>query len=87
MKKVIISIIALFGFLNAQAQENTNPEPSKKLSLDEINLVSSYYKQDGNNSAVTGGVGSEKLTDISNSIDVVMVKYDKKLRKNKYTLM
>ena len=85
MKKVIISIIALFGFFNAQAQENTNPEPSKKLSLDEINLVSSYYKQDGNNSAVTGGVGSEKLTDISNSIDVVLVKYDKKLRKNKYT--
>lgn len=85
MKKVIISIIALFGFFNAQAQENTSNEPSKKLSLDEINLVSSYYKQDGNNAAVTGGVGSEKLTDISNSIDVVMVKYDKKFRKNKFT--
>ncbi|WP_379966333.1 DUF3570 domain-containing protein [Epilithonimonas sp. UC225_85] len=86
MKKVIMSIIALFGFFNAKAQENTNTEPSKKLSLDEINLVSSYYKQDGNNSAVTGGVGTEKLTDISNSIDVVLVKYDKKLRKNKFTL-
>lgn len=86
MKKVIISIIALFGFFNAQAQENTSIGPSKKLSLDEINLVSSYYKQDGNNSAVTGGVGSEKLNDISNSIDVVLVNYDKKLRKNKYTL-
>lgn len=85
MKKVIISIIALFGFFNAQAQENNNTEPSKKLSLDEINLVSSYYKQDGSNSAVTGGVGSENLTDISNAIDVVMVKYDKKLRKNKFT--
>jgi hypothetical protein len=85
MKKVIISIIALFGFFNAKAQENTNTESSKKLSLDEINLVSSYYKQDGNNSAVTGGVGSEKLNDISNSIDVVLVKYDKKLRKNKFT--
>lgn len=84
MKKVIISIIALFGFFNAKAQENTNSEPSKKLSLDEINLVSSYYKQDGNNAAVTGGVGSEKLTDISNTINVTMVKYDKKLRKNKF---
>jgi len=87
MKKVIISIIALFGFFNAQGQENTNTEgQSKKLSLDEINLVSSYYKQDGNNSAVTGGVGSEKLTDISNTIDVTMVKYDEKLRKNKLNL-
>ena len=84
MKKVIISIIALFGFFNAQAQENTSSEPSRKLSLDEINLVSSYYKQDGNNAAVTGGVGTEKLTDISNTIDVTMVKYDKKLRKNKF---
>ena len=86
MKKVIISIIALFGFFNAQAQDNTAAETSKELSVDEINLVSSYYKQDGNNSAVTGGIGSEKLTDISNSIDVVLVNYDKKLRKNKYTL-
>jgi len=70
MKKIIISVIALFGIFNAKAQENTNNEPSKKLSLDEINLVSSYYKQDGNNSAVTGGVGTEKLTYISNTIDV-----------------
>lgn len=85
MKKVIISIIALFGFFHAQAQENTSTEEqSKKLSLDEINLVSSYYKQDGNNSAVTGGVGSENLTDVSNTIDVKIVKYDKKLRKNTF---
>lgn len=84
MKKIIISIVALFGLFNTKAQENTNTEPSKKLTIDEINLVSSYYKQDGNNSAVTGGIGSEKLTDISNTIDVTMVKYDKKLRKNKF---
>ena len=86
MKKIILSIIALFGYFNAKAQETTSNEPSKKLKLDEVNLVSSYYKQDGNNAAVTGGIGSEKLTDISNSIDVVLVHYDKKLRKNKYTV-
>lgn len=84
MKKLIISIIALFGIFNAKAQENTNTEQPKKLTFDEANLVSSYYKQDGNNSAVTGGTGSEKLTDISNTIDVTMVKYDKKDRKNKF---
>ncbi len=86
MKKIIISIVAVFGFFNAKAQENKSTETPKKLSLDEINLVSSYYHQNGDNSAVTGGIGSEKLTDISNSIDVVLVKYDKKLRKNKFTL-
>jgi len=84
MKKIIISALALLGMLNAKAQENTNSGQSKKLTLDEANLVSSYYHQDGNNSAVTGGVGTEKLTDISNTIDVTMVKYDKKDRKNKF---
>ncbi|SIP86274.1 Protein of unknown function [Chryseobacterium sp. RU37D] len=85
MKKIIISIVTLFGIFNVKAQENANNEQPKKLTLDEANLVSSYYKQDGNNSAVTGGIGTEKLTDISNTIDVTMVKYDKKDRKNKFS--
>lgn len=84
MKKIIISIVALFGIFNAKAQENTANQEPKKLTFDEANLVSSYYKQDGNNSAVTGGIGTEKLSDISNTIDVTMVKYDKKDRKNKF---
>lgn len=84
MKKIIISIVALFGIFNAKAQENTSNEQPKKLTFDEANLVSSYYKQDGNNSAVTGGIGTEKLSDVSNTIDVTMVKYDKKDRKNKF---
>ncbi|WP_295213588.1 DUF3570 domain-containing protein [uncultured Chryseobacterium sp.] len=86
MKRIIISALALFGIFNAKAQENTNNEQPKKLTFDEANLVSSYYKQDGNNSAVTGGIGTEKLTDISNAIDVTVVKYDKKDRKNKFGL-
>lgn len=86
MKKIIISVVALFGIFNAKAQENTNNEQPKKLTFDEANLVSSYYKQDGNNSAVTGGIGSEKLTDVSNTIDVTLVKYDKKDRKNKFNV-
>ncbi|MFC0345181.1 DUF3570 domain-containing protein [Epilithonimonas hispanica] len=84
MKKIIISIVALLGIFNAKAQENTTNTQPKKLTLDEANLVSSYYKQDGNNSAVTGGMGSEKLSDISNAIDITLVKYDKKDRKNKF---
>ena len=48
-----------------------------KLKVDEINLVSSYYRQDGNNSVVNGGIGSQKLTDISNTIDVRLLKYEK----------
>jgi len=84
MKKVIITGIALLGImqLSAQSAVDSTGYKSKKLSIDEINLVSSYYKQDGNNAAVTGGVGSEKLTDIANAIDVKLIRYDSKDRKH-----
>ncbi len=31
-------------------------------------ILSSYYSQDGNNAAVTGGLGTEELTDITGTI-------------------
>jgi len=68
------------ALLHSFAQTNSSDTGyhSRKLKVEEINFVSSYYHQNGNNSAVTGGIGSEKLTDLSNSIDVKLVKYDKK---------
>jgi len=41
----------------------------------EIDLLSSYYNQDGNNAAVTGGIGTERLTDIA-TILVINVPLD-----------
>lgn len=80
MKRVFITGFALLGLLKAYAQneqaDSTAYKP-KKLKVDEINLVSSYYRQNGDNSAVTGGLGTEKLTDISNAIDLRVVKYGK----------
>ena len=55
---------------------------SKALHIDEINLVSSYYNQNGNHSPVTGGVGTEKVTDISNGIDLKLVWGDPNYKKN-----
>jgi hypothetical protein len=43
------------------------------LRLDEVNLFSSYYKQNGDHSAVTGGIGTEKVTDIANGLDLKLV--------------
>jgi len=88
MKRIFITGFALMSLLRLAAQEpaaddSTSYKP-QKLKLDEINLVSSYYRQDGNNAAVTGGIGSQKLTDISNSIDVKFVKYG--LSGKKHTL-
>lgn len=80
MKRLFITGFALLGLLRLSAQTSTPDSTSyksTKLKVDEINLVSSYYKQDGNNSAVTGGIGTEKLTDISNTIDVKLLKYGK----------
>lgn len=78
MKRIFITGLALMGLLRATAQDNKAADSTayktQKLKLDEINLVSSYYRQDGNNSAVTGGIGTEKLTDVSNSLDVKFVK-------------
>lgn len=85
MKRIYITgfaLLALFkGYSQATPTDSTGYK-SQKIRLDEINLVSSYYKQDGDNSAVMGGVGSEKLTDISNTIDVRFIKYGKSGKKH-----
>lgn len=84
MKRTIITGLALMGLFRMQAQAPTDSTgyKSQKIKIEEINLVSSYYKQDGNNSAVTGGIGTEELTDISNTIDVRLVKYGKSGKKH-----
>lgn len=86
MKRIFITGFALMSLLRVIAQDqipaDSTAYKTQKLKLDEINLVSSYYKQDGNNSAVTGGIGTEKLTDISNSLDVKFVKYGKTGKKH-----
>lgn len=53
------------------AQENDSTEVSYKkrvLETSEIEFISSYYKQDGNHSAVSGGIGTEKLTDAAANV-------------------
>ncbi|MEY4934056.1 MAG: hypothetical protein RIS64_415 [Bacteroidota bacterium] len=64
-----------------KATDSTTYQP-KKLSFEEANLVSSYYTQDGNHSAVTGGIGTEKLTDYSNTFDLKMTRVGKTGRKH-----
>lgn len=82
MKKRVISaaVLAFLFSFQAKAQNDTISENYKKqkLKIEEINFISSYYKQDGNNSAVTGGAGTEKLTDIATNLEVILSKKDKK---------
>lgn len=84
MKRICLTVVGLYILLFAGFGQNKAADTtykSRKLSFEEANLVSSYYKQDGNNSAVTGGTGTEKLTDIANVFDVKLHKWDKKDRK------
>ena len=54
----------------------------RALHVDEINFVSSYYSQNGNHSAVTGGIGTERVTDFSNALTLNLVWGDARNRKN-----
>src|SRR5205809_8052553 len=88
MRKLSLGMIALFfNMLSAFSQQTDSTQySSKKLKLDEVNLVSSYYRQDGNNSAVTGGIGTEKLTDLSNTLDLKLIRSDKYQRQHTLNL-
>ena len=87
MKRILFTAAGIFAFIASYAQTtpaDSSNYKSRKLKIEEINLVSSYYKQDGNNAAVTGGIGSQKLTDIANVFDIKLTKYDKKFRKHTF---
>ncbi|MEO6404366.1 MAG: DUF3570 domain-containing protein [Ferruginibacter sp.] len=86
MKKKLFTAAALFALMHSYAQNTADSTgfKSRKLKLEEINLVSSYYTQNGNNASVTGGIGSEKLNDFANVIDVKLTRYDAKQRKHTF---
>ncbi len=69
MKKLLITpflFVVVLGF----SQNNDTTKVYKKRVLEniEIDFLTSYYTQDGDNAAVTGGIGTEKLTDLTPTI-------------------
>jgi hypothetical protein len=79
MKKICLTVVGLYLlFLHAftQTAKDTTVYRPKKLAVEEVNLVSSLYGQDGNHSAVTGGTGREKVTDFANGLELKLVGQD-----------
>ncbi|HVM90074.1 MAG TPA: DUF3570 domain-containing protein [Puia sp.] len=80
MRKICLTVIGLYlNFLHAYSQFYPVQKPTysvRPLKFDEANLVSSYYWQNGNHSAVTGGIGTEKGMDLANGLDVKWIGYD-----------
>lgn len=66
--------VVLLTNLTAFAQEKDSTSIFKKRVLEntEVDFLLSYYKQDGAHSAVGGGLGSEKLSDIASNIVVAV---------------
>lgn len=82
MKKITLSLLGLY--LSAllafgQSGKDTTQYKEMPLKLEEVNFVSGYYNQNGDHSAVTGGIGTEKLTNFSNIIELNLSK------KNRYS--
>ncbi len=71
MKKLFI-IPFLFVTILGYSQNTDTTQIYKKRVLEniEIDFLTSYYAQDGDNAAVTGGIGTEKLTDFTPTIVV-----------------
>ncbi|WP_035090524.1 DUF3570 domain-containing protein [Aquimarina macrocephali] len=73
MKKIplIIAILSVV-IVTAQEQQQDDTTTYKKRVLEsaEVDFLMSYYTQDGDNAAVTGGVGTEELTDLTPTIVV-----------------
>ncbi|MFL5744266.1 MAG: DUF3570 domain-containing protein [Niastella sp.] len=85
MKKIFLTALGMAALLQSFSQQLPDSSfQSRKLKIDEINLVSSYYNQNGDHAAVTGGIGTQQLTDLANVFDVKLTKYDRKLRKHSF---
>ena len=71
MKKYLIYFIVLFS-ASIFAQTSTPTFKKRVLESAEVDFLASYYVQDGSKSSVSGGIGSEKLTDIASNITIAM---------------
>lgn len=88
MKKICLTVVGIYilllhAFAQTSNSVDTAYEP-KPLKLDEINLVSSYYNQNGDHSAILGGIGNEHVVDLANGLELNFVGWD--ARKNKHTI-
>ncbi len=85
MKKLSLAVIGMYIGMAASFSQ-TIPDSSlyknKKLKLEEINFVTGYYHQEGDHSPVTGGTGTEKLSDIATTIELKLFRNDKQNRRH-----
>ena len=62
-------IVSLSSFAQ-QAKDSTKAYKKRVLETTEVDFLTSYYSQDGDNAAVSGGLGTEELTDFTGTFVV-----------------
>jgi len=62
MRKISLTVILFVASFGAFGQKADTTYSRKELARTDVQLLLSYYGQDGNHSAVTGGTGTEKLS-------------------------
>lgn len=68
MKRILIFSLTLLICAVGSAQDTTYKK--RVLENVEVDILASFYSQDGKNAAVTGGIGTEKLNDLAAAIIV-----------------
>ncbi len=93
MRKICLTVVGMYimllhAFSQVSPKDSSGYKP-RKLKLDEVNLVSSYYNQTADKSAVMGGRTDSKgigdVTDLANGLDIKFVGWDGRGRKNTLT--
>ena len=72
LKKIIL-IFCVFTFAKSYSQtgqDSTKVYKKRVLETIEVDFLTSYYSQDGDNAAVSGGIGTEELTDVTGTFVV-----------------
>jgi hypothetical protein len=70
--KFLLLLVLSSGLSFAQDQMEVPVFKKRVLESAEVDFLSSYYSQEGSRSAVSGGIGSEKLTDFASNIIVAI---------------
>ncbi|PHS10049.1 MAG: hypothetical protein COA88_03195 [Kordia sp.] len=72
MKKLIVVLLFFTSLFFAQEKQMDTIFKKRVLEKTEVDFLMSYYTQDGSHAAVTGGIGTEKLTDITPTFIVAL---------------
>lgn len=57
-------LLSFLGY-SQETEDSTKIYKKRVLETAEVDLISSYYSQNGDNAAVTGGIGDENMTDFA----------------------